>query len=177
MTTEPIAFHEEDYIDDIRSTMTRERVRDFPVMDEEGCYTGMISRRNLIDMDSKKFILVDHNDKEQALPGIESAEVLEIVDHHRLATIETVKPVIMRNQPLGSTSAIIWQMYQEQMLDISPSMAGILCGGILSATDGLTDGSTTELDRQAVHALAKAAGIKPEELYAGMKGVSEDKRQ
>lgn len=170
MTRNPISFCEEDYIDDIRGVMTSERTRDFPVTDKEGLYAGMISRRNLIDMDNKKFILVDHNEKELAIDGIDSAEVIEIVDHHKLGTIETVKPVIMRNQPAGSTSAIIWQMYQEQMIDMDEKAAGLLCGGILSATKGLNDDLSTDLDRCAFESMSKKAGIDAETFYHDMKG-------
>ncbi len=159
MKRHPISFDIDDYIDNISGTMTSKRYRDFPILDADGVYLGMISRRNLIDMDKKQMVLVDHNDKKEAIKGIEQAEVMEIVDHHNLGSIETVRPVNMRCQPVGSTSAIICQMYEEQDVPIDARTAGLLCSGIISATKGLTSNQCTPYDRSAAERLAVAAGI------------------
>ena len=108
-----VTFDIEDYTDDIKDIMASKRFRDFPILDKDGRYRGMISRRNLLGMKRKQVILVDHNERAQAVEGIESAEILEIIDHHRLGSLETISPVFFRNQPLGCTATIIYQMYKE----------------------------------------------------------------
>ena len=114
MTKEQIiTFGVEDFTDDIKEVMASKRHRDFPVLDEEGLYRGMISRRNLLGMRRKQVILVDHNERTQAVDGIEKADILEIIDHHRLGAMETMNPVFFRNQPLGCTATIIYQMYRK----------------------------------------------------------------
>ena len=95
-----ITFSREDFISDIRDTLAKIRHRDFPVLGRDGKYCGMLSRRSLLNMDNKKIILVDHNEKGQAVDGIDEAEVLEIIDHHRLGSMETALPVFFRNQPV-----------------------------------------------------------------------------
>ena len=109
-----ITFGTDDFIDDIRDVMASKRFRHFPVLDKEGKYKGLISRRNLLGARGKNVILVDHNERGQAVDGIENANILELIDHHRLGTVETVGPVFFRNQPLGCTATIIFQMYREQ---------------------------------------------------------------
>ena len=94
--------------------MASKRHRDFPILDKNGCYLGMISRRNLLGAKGKQVILVDHNEKNQAVAGVEGAEILEIIDHHRLGTVQTMAPVFFRNQPLGCTATIIYQMYRAE---------------------------------------------------------------
>ena len=113
-----IKFDVEDYVDDVKEVMSKIRHRDFPVVDEKNNYIGMISRRNLLNTQKKKIILVDHNEKGQAVDGIGGAEILEIIDHHRLGSLETMSPVFFRNQPLGCTSTIIFQMYREKGVEI-----------------------------------------------------------
>ena len=154
-----VTFETEEYVDDVREIMSKERHRDFPVLDEEGKYVGMISRRNLLNMKRKQIILVDHNEKTQAVDGVDGAEILEIIDHHRLGSLETVSPVFFRNQPLGCTSTIIYQMYQEQGVDILPNIAGLLCSAIISDTLMFRSPTCTQMDRQAAEALAELAGI------------------
>ena len=173
MKRRPICFNINDYIDDIRGIMTSKRFRDFPITNENGIYQGMISRRNLIDMDKKQMVLVDHNDKKEAITGIDQAEVVEIVDHHNLGSIETVRPVNMRCQPVGSTSAIICQMYEEQYVPIDAVTAGLLCSGILSATRGLTSDNCTAYDAAAAEHMAAIAGIELNAHIAAMADASE----
>ncbi len=157
-----VTFETEEYIDDVREIMSKERHRDFPVLREDGSYVGLISRRNLLNMKRKQVILVDHNERTQAVDGIDGAEILEIIDHHRLGSLETISPVFFRNQPLGCTSTIIYQMYQEQGIEIPTKIAGLLCSAIISDTLMFRSPTCTPMDRQAAEALALIAGIQLE---------------
>jgi len=163
MTTEPICFNENDVIDDIRSTMTEKRLRDFPIVTDEGRCLGTISRRNLINMDRKRFIMVNHNSAKSAIAGISEAEIVEIIDCHRLETVETIRPLVVRECPVGSTATIAAGMFAENSLEIPPEMAGILCCAIISATEDLSSAQCTSLDRDTAHYLAGIAGIDLEE--------------
>lgn len=163
-----ITFETEEYVEEVREIMSKERHRDFPILDEEGKYVGMISRRNLLNMKRKEIILVDHNEKTQAVDGIDGAEILEIIDHHRLGSLETISPVFFRNQPLGCTSTIIYQMYQEHGIEISPTIAGLLCSAIISDTLMFRSPTCTQVDKEAAEALAELAGIKIEEHAKNM---------
>ena len=154
-----ITFNSDDYIDEIREVMASKRHRDFPILDKDGCYLGMISRRNLLGAKGKQVILVDHNEKNQAVAGIENAEILEIIDHHRLGTIQTMSPVFFRNQPLGCTATIIYQMYQEAGVKVEPKIAGLLCSAIVSDTLLFRSPTCTAVDEMAARALADIAGI------------------
>ena len=158
-----VVFKENSYVDDIKDIMMKERIRDFPVVTEDDCYAGMISRRNLIDMNKKKFILVDHNEADQAINGIEETEIVEIIDHHKLGTIETIKPVNVRNQPVGCTATIIYQVYIENDIEISKTVAGLLCSAIISDTLLFRSPTCTMVDQAAAEALARIAGIDMEE--------------
>lgn len=148
-----------DFVEEIKEVMTKKRTRDFPILDTKGKYRGMISRRNLLDMKKKQVILVDHNEKSQAADGVENTEILEIIDHHRLGTMETITPVFFRNQPLGCTATIIYQMYQESGVVISKKIAGLLCSAILSDTLMFRSPTCTPVDKVAAESLAQIAGI------------------
>lgn len=181
MTRNPVRFRNTDYIDDIRSVMTRERHRDFPVVDSKDHYVGMISRRNLIRMKSKQLILVDHNEPGQAVKGIEEAEVVEIVDHHKLGTVDTVKPIVVRNRPVGCTATIVAKMYEESKVEITPEIAGLLCSAIISDTLLFHSPTCTPLDEKTARHLAEIAGVDPKEHAVAMfdagsefKNMSED---
>lgn len=163
-----ITFQRNDYVDDIRETMAKKRYRDFPIMDLNGSYYGMISRRSLLGARKKRLVLVDHNEVTQAVDGLDEAEVLEVIDHHRIGSLETMNPVYFRNQPLGCTATIIYQMYSEQELEISREIAGLLCSAILSDTLIFRSPTCTETDKKAAYALAQIAGIKPESYAAEM---------
>ncbi|NNJ31017.1 putative manganese-dependent inorganic diphosphatase [Lacrimispora defluvii] len=163
-----ITFEVEDYIDDIKDVMASKRHRDFPVLDKNGKYKGMISRRNLLGAKGKRLILVDHNERSQAVEGMESAEVLEIIDHHRLGTVETIAPVFFRNQPVGCTATIIYQMYQENHVEIEPKIAGLLCSAIISDTLLFRSPTCTEADKKAALNLADIAGIEVEKYASSM---------
>ncbi len=163
-----ITFNSDDYIDEIRDVMASKRHRDFPILDKDGRYLGMISRRNLLGARGKQVILVDHNEKNQAVAGIENAEILEIIDHHRLGTIQTMSPVFFRNQPLGCTATIIYQMYQEAGIKVEPKIAGLLCSAIVSDTLLFRSPTCTPVDEMAARALADIAGIDIEKYAMDM---------
>ena len=159
ITKNILSFRTGDYVDNIKGTMMKMRTRDFPVLDHKGRYRGIISRRSLLDMRRKQIILVDHNERSQAVEGIEDADILEIIDHHRLGTIETITPVYFRNQPLGCTATIITQMYREAGQEIPAAIAGLLCAAILSDTLMYRSPTCTEVDRRTAEELASIAGI------------------
>lgn len=163
-TEKLITFDTDDFIDDIKDVMASKRFRHFPVLDKEGKYKGLISRRNLLGARGKNVILVDHNERGQAVDGIENANILELIDHHRLGTVETVGPVFFRNQPLGCTATIIFQMYREQGLEIDKTIAGLLCSAIISDTLLFRSPTCTPMDRAAAVSLAEMAGIKLDEF-------------
>lgn len=156
---ELVTFDIDDYVDDVKDVMSRVRHRDFPVLGSNGNYVGMISRRNLMNMQKKQIILVDHNEKSQAVDGIGEAEILEIIDHHRLGSLETVSPVYFRNQPLGCTSTIIYQMYQEQRVEIPKEIAGLLLSAIISDTLMFRSPTCTSLDKGVAKRLAEIADV------------------
>lgn len=163
-----ITFDIDDYVDDVKEVMSKVRHRDFPVLEEDGRYVGMISRRNLMSMQKKQIILVDHNEKAQAVEGISEAEILEIIDHHRLGSLETMSPVYFRNQPLGSTSTIIYQMYQEKQVDIPKQIAGLLLSAIISDTLMFRSPTCTVLDKTVAEHLALLAEVDIEDHAKNM---------
>jgi manganese-dependent inorganic pyrophosphatase len=158
-----ISFNTDDFIEDIQGIMAKKRHRDFPIEDNKNNYIGMISRRNLLGAGKKQIILVDHNEKGQAISGIETAQILEIIDHHRIGSIETVTPVFFRNQPLGCTATIICQMYHENNIEITPKIAYLLCSAIISDTLIFKSPTCTAEDIKACRELADIAGINIEE--------------
>ncbi|WP_024866638.1 putative manganese-dependent inorganic diphosphatase [Butyrivibrio sp. FCS014] len=154
-----VSFHMDDYIEDIQEVMASMRHRYFPVLDKNDHYIGMISRRNFLGAHKKRMILVDHNEKNQAVNGIEEAEIMEIVDHHRLRTIETAGPVFFRNQPLGSTCTIIYLMYREYGIEVDKTTAGLLLAAILSDTLMFRSPTCTAVDKKAGEELAAIAEV------------------
>lgn len=163
-----VSFQVEDFVDDVKEVMARKRFHDFPVLDDSGEFLGFISRRRLLNSRRKQVILVDHNEKNQAVDGIEEAEVLEIIDHHRLRSIETMGPVYFRNQPVGCTCTIVYQMYQEAGVEIDPVIASLLCSAIISDTLMFRSPTCTPVDEAAAKHLAKIAQIDIEELALAM---------
>lgn len=169
MTKEGIvSFRMKDYVDDVKEVMARKKFRDFPVLDNKGNFLGFLTRRRLLNSRRKQVILVDHNEKNQAVDGIEQADVLEIIDHHRLSSIETMGPVFFRNQPVGCTATIIYQMYQENQIEIEPVMAGLLCSAIISDTLLFRSPTCTPLDVKTGKELAEIAAIDMESLAQAM---------
>lgn len=163
-----VTFELDDYVSDVRETMLKIRHRDFPVLDENGDYVGMISRRNLLSMQKKQFVLVDHNEKTQAVDNIEDAEILEIIDHHRIGSLETISPVYFRNQPLGCTSTIIYQMFGERGVEVPKDIAGLLMAAILSDTLMFRSPTCTQQDIRAAEELAKIANVDMEVFAKSM---------
>ena len=164
-------FRITDKTEDIRAIMKKKRFHDFPVLDEEDNYVGMISRRTLLNLRKKRLILVDHNEASQTVDGIEFAEILEIIDHHRIGTLETLSPVYFRNQPLGCTATIIYQMYQEQGVEIPKNIAGIMMAAIISDTLMFHSPTVTEVDKAAANHLSEICGIEIEEFAIDMFGA------
>lgn len=163
-----VTFSTEDYTDDIQDVMIKHRHRAFPVINKKGKCIGTISRRNFLDMHKKKVVMVDHNEKDQAVDNIEKAEILEIIDHHKLGSLETMQPISFRNQPVGCTATIMYQMYGEQRLEISPKIAGILCAAIISDTLMFRSPTCTLSDKMAAGALALIADINIEKFASEM---------
>ena len=170
MTTKDklVTFTTKDYVNDIKKIMAKYRFRDFPILDSKGHYVGLISRRNLLDLKRKQLILVDHNETNQAVEGYDEAEILEIIDHHRIGDMETLSPVYFRNQPVGCTATIVTQMYQENNVPIDPQMAGLLCSAILSDTLMFRSPTCTFVDQKTAEYLADLAGINIEEYASKM---------
>ncbi len=163
-----VSFSLGEYLDDIKDIMAKKRYRDFPILDWNGNYFGMISRRSLLGARKKRIILVDHNEPSQSVDGIEEAELLEVIDHHRIGSIETIGPVFFRNQPLGCTATIVYQMYNEAGVEVPKDIAGLLCSAILSDTLIYRSPTCTETDRRAAEELAALAGINVEEYASEM---------
>ena len=153
---------------DVTRVMAKVRHRYFPILDADGKYCGMISRRNIINLRKRRIILVDHNEATQAVEGFDQAEILEIIDHHRIGSLETSGPVYFRNQPVGCTATIITQMYDENGVDIPPQIAGLLLAAILSDTLAFRSPTCTPVDENAAKRLAKIAGVDIEEFSTEM---------
>lgn len=153
---------------DVLRVMAKVRHRYFPILDEQGKYCGMVSRRNVIALRKRRIILVDHNEATQAVEGFDQAEILEIIDHHRIGSLETSGPVYFRNQPVGCTATIITQMYDENGVDIPPQIAGLLLAAILSDTLAFRSPTCTPVDENAAKRLAKIAGVDIEEFSTEM---------
>lgn len=161
-----ISFELNDFLDDVKVVMAQKRHRYFPIVNDRGDYVGMISRRNLLSAAKKELILVDHNEKSQAVAGLKDATILEIIDHHRIADIETNGPVYFRNQPVGCTCTIIYQMYLENDVEIPRDIAGLMLSAILSDTLAFRSPTCTPLDEKTARKLAEIAGIADLDAYA-----------
>ena len=149
---------------DVLRVMAKVRHRYFPILDEDGKYCGMVSRRNIINLQKRRIILVDHNEATQAVEGFDQAEILEIIDHHRIGSLETSGPVYFRNQPVGCTATIITQMYDENDVEIPPQTAGLLLAAILSDTLAFRSPTCTAVDVNAANRLAGIAGVDIDEF-------------
>ncbi|MGN0311362.1 MAG: putative manganese-dependent inorganic diphosphatase [Lachnospiraceae bacterium] len=161
-------FKLDDSVEHVKETMAKLRHRYFPIVDDNNHLLGFLSKRNLLDMTPKALILVDHNEKSQAVDGIEDAEILEIIDHHRLGSMETMQPVFFRNQPLGCTCTIVYSMYREAGVEIPKEIAGIMCGAIISDTLMFRSPTCTQVDKEAALQLAEIAGINVEDFATEM---------
>ena len=159
-----IAFHLDDYVDDVRETMLKSRFRAYPILDEKERVVGTLARFHLLRPRRKQVVLVDHNEAAQSVPGLEQVEILEIIDHHRLADIQTGQPIRMRNEPVGSTNTILTAMYQENGVVPSPKIAGLMAGAILSDTVMFKSPTCTKRDVAMAQRLAHIANVDLEEL-------------
>ncbi len=153
---------------DVTRVMAKVRHRYFPILNEDGKYCGMISRRNIINLRKRRIILVDHNEATQAVEGFDQAEILEIIDHHRIGSLETDGPVYFRNQPVGCTATIVTQMYDENGVTIEPKTAGLLLAAILSDTLVFRSPTCTPIDVATAKRLAKIAGVDMDEFALEM---------
>lgn len=169
-------FHLTDYLDDVRDAVIQSRFRSYPVLDENDHVVGTLSRYHLLSPRRKKVVLVDHNEIGQAVSGLEQAEIIAIIDHHRLADVQTGNPVYVRNEPVGSTTSIIASMYQEAGIIPSPNLAGLMASAIISDTVMFKSPTCTPHDKALAERLARQAGVKCEELGKAMfsRGVSAD---
>ncbi|MFT8313900.1 MAG: putative manganese-dependent inorganic diphosphatase [Clostridium sp.] len=166
--SEIITFNVNDYIEDAKDTMIKTRYKSYPVLDESNKVVGTISRDHLISKNKKKLILVDHNEKSQTIDGLEDAEILEIIDHHRIGDIQTGSPIYFRNQPIGSSSSIVGLIFFENGITPSKKAAGLLCGAIISDTLLFRSPTTTDTDRTILKKLAEIAEIDPEDFASKM---------
>ncbi len=158
------AFHLEDYIDDVREVVLQSRYRSYPILDSQERVVGTLSRYHLIRPRRKKVVLVDHNEAAQSVPGLEQTDILAIIDHHRLADIQTKNPIYVRNEPVGSTCTIVAGMYQERGLMPSPKLAGLMAAAIVSDTVLFKSPTSTATDRKMAERMAHIAGLSLEEL-------------
>ena len=159
-----VCFHLEDRVDDVRETVLKHRESSYPILDAEEKIAGLLSRYHLLRPRRKRVVLVDHNEAAQSVPGLEEAEILEIIDHHRLADIQTNNPIYMRNEPVGSTNTILAGMYQDRGLMPSKGMAGMMAAAILSDTVMFKSPTCTERDRKMAERLARMADVSLDEL-------------
>ena len=158
------AFHLDDRIDDVRDVVMNKRDHCYPILDEKEKVVGILTRKHLLQPKRKRVVLVDHNEASQSVEGLEEAEILEIIDHHRLADIQTLNPIYFRNEPVGSTNTIIAGMFQERGLFPSESMAGLLAAAIVADTVMFKSPTCTERDKIVAERMARIAGISLKEL-------------
>ena len=165
-------FHLTDYLDDVKEVMAKSRYRCYPVLDEKERVVGTLSRFHLLNPRRKRVVLVDHNEAAQSVPGLDQAEIMEIIDHHRLADIQTRQPISVRNEPVGSTNTIITAMYQEHGVMPSPKMAGLMAAAILSDTVMFKSPTCTKRDIAMAERLARMAGIPLETIGKELFSIS-----
>ena len=158
------SFHLEDFVDDVREEMLKSRYRCYPILDENERVVGTLSRYHLIRPKRKRVVLVDHNEAAQSVPGLDQAEILEIIDHHRLADIQTGNPIYFRNEPVGSTTTIVAGMYQEKGLMPSEKLAGLMAAAIVSDTVMFKSPTCTQRDRNMAERMARIANVSLEKL-------------
>ena len=171
-----ICFHLADRVDEVREQVLKFRHPCYPILDENEKVAGVLTRYHLLRPRRKRVVLVDHNEASQSVPGLEEAEILEIIDHHRLADIQTANPIYVRNEPVGSTNTIIAGMFQDRGLIPSEKMAGMMAAAILSDTVMFKSPTCTDRDIRTAERMARIAGISLEELGKEIFSVSGDHR-
>ncbi|MBP3313299.1 MAG: putative manganese-dependent inorganic diphosphatase [Oscillospiraceae bacterium] len=154
-----LAFRLDDFVDDVQEAILQKRHKNYPILDENGIVVGCLSRYHLLRPRRKQVVLVDHNEAAQSVPGLHQADILEIIDHHRLADIQTTNPIYVRNEPVGSTATIIASMYQEKGLMPSENLAGLLAAAIVSDTVMFQSPTCTEKDRRMAERMARIARL------------------
>ena len=175
-TEDIVCFHLEDRVDDVREQMLKHRDSSYPILDEEDHVVGILTRYHLLRPRRKRVVLVDHNEAAQSVPGLEEAEILEIIDHHRLADIQTTNPIYVRNEPVGSTNTIIASMFQDRGLMPSEKMAGMMAAAIISDTVMFKSPTCTDKDRRTAERMARIANISLEDLGRDIFSASMDSR-
>ena len=163
-TEDLVCFHLEDRVDEVREQVLKFRDHCYPILDENERVVGVLTRYHLLRPRRKRVVLVDHNEAAQSVPGLEEAEILEIIDHHRLADIQTTNPIYVRNEPVGSTNTIIAGMFQDRGLMPSEKMAGMMAAAIISDTVMFKSPTCTDKDRRTAERMARIANISLEEL-------------
>lgn len=156
-------FEKDEAVEEVRKQMLATRFRNYPVVDESNHFLGMISRYNLLEMKRKQLILVDHNEKKQAVDGVEEAEILEIVDHHRVGDLQTITPIYFHNEPVGSTCTLVAEIFLNNKTYIGSNLAALMLAGILTDTMIFKSPTTTKKDRQIAEELSQLCGLEPME--------------
>ena len=175
-TEDIVCFHLEDKVDDVREQMLKHRDSSYPILDEEDRVVGILTRYHLLRPRRKRVVLVDHNEAAQSVPGLEEAEILEIIDHHRLADIQTTNPIYVRNEPVGSTNTIIASMFQDRGLMPSEKMAGLMAAAIISDTVMFKSPTCTDKDRRTAERMARIANVSLDDLGRDIFSASMDSR-
>lgn len=163
-----IKFNEIEYIDEVKDELSHSHFRNYPVIDNEGKFLGFINRNHIMNPTRKKVILVDHNEYSQSAEGLDEADILEIIDHHKIGDISTSMPINFRNNPVGSTCTIIFWMYREHNIEIPFEIAGALLSGILSDTLLFKSPTTTDMDKKAVEELNKIVKLNIDDFAMDM---------
>ena len=159
-----VCFHLADRVDEVREQVLKYREHCYPILDEEERVAGVLTRYHLLRPRRKRVVLVDHNEAAQSVPGLDEAEILEIIDHHRLADIQTANPITVRNEPVGSTNTIIASMFQDRGLMPSENMAGMMAAAIISDTVMFKSPTCTPRDIRMAERMARIANISLDEL-------------
>ena len=175
-TTNLVCFHLNDRVDDVREEVLRHRAPCYAILDEHDLVVGILNRHHLLRPRRKRVVLVDHNEASQSVPGLEEAEILEIIDHHRLADIQTAHPIYVRNEPVGSTNTIIASMFQDRGLLPSAGMAGMMAAAIISDTVMFKSPTCTDRDRRTAERMARIANVSLEELGRAIFSASTEHR-
>ncbi len=162
MTTDLVFFNKSEFVEEVGRRMLKTRYRSYPVLDDQNRIYGFISRYHVLNRRSKRLILVDHNEYSQSVEGIEEAEVLEVIDHHKIGDLSTTKPILFRNEIIGSTASIIAKIYNEYRIEIPKHIAALLLGALISDTLNLKSPTTTVQDHEIAQQLATTAGLEVE---------------
>lgn len=170
-TRDLVLFESREPVAEARKHMMASRFRNYPVVNEENRYLGMISRYDLpLGMKRRKVILVDHNEQKQAVDGVEEAEILEIIGHHRVGSLQTTMPIYFHNEPVGSTCTLVAETFLNNSVYFSPDLAGLMLAGIVSDTMIFKSPTTTAKDRRVAAGLEKWRGCLPwngvKEIYS-----------